>query len=293
MRLSPAEILLEARAFLGEGPSWDAAHQRLYWVDVFAGHLHLFEPRTGQDELIDLGRWAGCAAPTRSGGVILGLQDGIAKLDLNSRRLDYLAKPEAERPGNRFNDGKCSPEGRFLAGCMDNAEQQKNGSLYSLNPTGELKTLLTGTGISNGLAWSPDQKTFYYIDTPTREVKAFEYDRQSGEIANPRMVVSVPAGLGWPDGMTSDTRGYLWVALWGGAAVSVWDPFKGTLIEKIDMPAKNVSSCVFGGVELNELYVTSARKNLGPEELAAYPASGNLFRVKTNATGMPTFVFED
>ena len=220
------------------------------------------------------------------------LQDGIATLDLASSRLEYIARPEANLPGNRFNDGKCGPDGRFLAGTMDNAEQQASGAFYSLDPDGRLKTLLTGVGISNGLAWSPDHLTLYYIDTPTSQVKAFDYDLQSGAIANPRTVVYVPPSLGWPDGMTTDADGNLWVALWGGAAITVWNPENGELRQKIDFPAKNVSSCAFGGAGLNELYITTARKGLTQAELQAYPASGNLFRIQTDVTGSPTFAFD-
>jgi sugar lactone lactonase YvrE len=145
--------------------------------------------------------------------------------------------------------------------------------------------------ISNGLAWSPDYRTLYFIDTPTRQVLAYDYDLQSGAIANPRLAVSVPAVLGWPDGMTSDASGRLWVALWGGAALTVWDPANGALLEKIELPAKNVTSCAFGGPDGSQLYVTSARKGLDAADLSAYPSSGGLFRIQTDQVGLPTFVF--
>lgn len=133
----------------------------------------------------------------------------------------------------------------------------------------------------------------YYIDTPTRSVMAYDYDLQSGDIANPRLAVSIPAEFGWPDGMTSDMQGRLWVALWGGAGLSVWEPGSGQLVERIPIPAKNVSSCIFGGPERNQLYITSARKWMGDADLTAYPATGGLFRLETDVEGMPTFVFGD
>jgi sugar lactone lactonase YvrE len=291
MKLATPELLLDARAFLGEGPAWDFANQRLYWLDIFAGHLHIYHPTDGADQVIPLGQPVGCAAPARNGQLILGLKQGLALLEPASAALTFLAQPESHLPGNRFNDGKCAPNGHFLAGSMDNAELEASGSLYSLNPDGTLKTLLSGVSISNGLAWSPDHKTLYYIDTPTRQVVAYDYDLGSGAIANPRAVITVPAALGWPDGMTSDASGRLWVALWGGAALTVWDPSTGALLEKIPMPAKNITSCVFGGAQLDELYVTSALKGLDESELRAYPANGGLFRIRTGQTGMPTFVF--
>ena len=291
MKLSTPELILDARAFLGEGPAWDAAQGRLTWVDIVAGHLHIFQPESGADRVIGLGQALGCAAPARDGKLILGLKEGLALLDPSSEELTYLARPESHLPGNRINDGKCGPDGRFLVGSMDNAEVEASGSLYSLSPDGALKTLLGGLRISNGLAWSPDHTTLYFIDTPTRQVLAYDYDLGSGDIANPRVAVNVPAALGWPDGMTSDAGGRLWVALWGGAALTVWDPANGALLEKIELPAKNITSCAFGGAQLDELYVSSARKGLDAADLSAYPASGGLFRMRAGQTGLPTFVF--
>jgi len=141
------------------------------------------------------------------------------------------------------------------------------------------------------LTWSPDYKTFYYIDTPTHEVMAFDYDLETGAIANPRLAVRIPDEFGWPDGMTSDMQGNLWVAMWGGAQVTKWDPDTGQLLERIPVPAKNVSSCVFGGRDMNELYITSARKGLDEGTLKRYPLTGGVFRMGTKVEGMPVFEF--
>jgi sugar lactone lactonase YvrE len=289
--ISIPELVLEARADLGEGPAWERHSSRLYWVDIHAGHLHIFNPSDGTDQRIDVGEFIGCAAPRRAGGVVLGLRSGFALLDLPAEKLTRLVNPEPELPDNRFNDGKCDPAGRFLAGSMDDAEIEASGSLYSLRPDGSVKTLLTGKRISNGLAWSPDQHTFYFIDTPTRLVMAFDYDLATGGIANPRPAISVPPGLGWPDGMTSDAEGMLWVAMWGGAKLTRWDTASGRLLENIPIPALNVSSCCFGGPDLTDLYITSARKGMHAEQLAKYPLSGGLFRIHTDIEGMPTFEF--
>jgi sugar lactone lactonase YvrE len=289
--ISQPELVLDARTDLGEGPAWEARSGCLYWVDIHAGHLHIFHPQDGADRLIDVGEYIGCAVPRRSGGLVLGLRSGFATLDISTEKLTHLLNPEPHLPGNRFNDGKCDPAGRFLAGSMDNAEVEASGSLYSLSPDGSVKTLLTGIRISNGLTWSPDQHTFYYIDTPTLTVMAYDYDLASGEIANPRLAISVPPELGWPDGMTSDAEGMLWVAMWGGAKLTRWDPATGLLLSQIPFPALNVSSCAFDGPHLTDLYVTSARKGMTQDQLAQYPLSGGLFRIRTDIQGMPTFEY--
>jgi sugar lactone lactonase YvrE len=303
MRLSPPQLILDAQADLGEGPAWDSTRNLLYWVDIRAGRLHVYNPHSGEDLAYETGQLLGCVASARSGKLVCGLKDGLATLDLSTSHLplregvgvraEYLARPESHLPGNRFNDGKCSPDGRFLAGTMDNAEVEATGSLYSLGPDGALKTLLTGLRISNGLAWSPDYRTFYFIDTPTRQVMTYDYDLGTGEIANPRLAITIPAEFGWPDGMTSDLTGRLWIAMWGGAQITVWDAAKGQLIERIPIPAKNVTSCAFGGPQRNQLYITSARKGLDSADLTAYPATGGLFRLETNVEGLPTFQFQD
>jgi len=245
--------------------------------------------------LVELDDFAGCIAPRKSGGLILALsgeegRSSFASLEVDSRKLTQIATL-GDGPSNiRFNDGKCDPVGRFTAGTMDLSEKDPIGALYSFNGS-SVTRLLDGITISNGLTWSPDHKTFYYIDTPTREVRAFDYDLATGIMAAPRVAIYVPESLGWPDGMTSDMQGNLWIAMWGGAQVTRWNPNAGKLMEQIFVPAINVSSCIFGGANLNELYITSARKGLDEETLSRYPLTGGLFRLLTKVEGMPTFEF--
>lgn len=286
-----AELLLDAHAELGEGPAWEAATRTLYWVDILAGCVHAFDTDTKRDDRFDLGQPVGCLAPRRIGGLILALRFGFATLSLPAGILTNLATPEADMPHNRFNDGKCDPAGRFLAGSMDLNAGQPTGALYSLSPAGQVTRLRDKVTISNGLTWSPDYKTFYYIDTPTRQVLAYDYDLETGSIANPRPVIFVPPEMGLPDGMTSDLEGNLWIALWDGAAVSVWNPARGRLIRTISIPAQRPTACVFGGEKMDVLYVTSARLGLDKAALSRYPHSGGLFRVQTDTQGLPTFPF--
>ena len=286
------EIIRAAGALLGEGPAWDARSESLYWVDILGKRVHFH--RDHEHGHIQLEAMPGCLAPCKDGGLVLALSASggdscFAHLETASGRLTALAAVE-EPPSNRFNDGKCDPRGRFLAGTMDRDEKAASGSLYSFD--GKRTTrLLAGLRISNGLAWSPDFRTMYHIDTPAREIRAYAYDPETGQMHDPRVVIAVPAPMGWPDGMTSDTEGNLWIAMWDGAQVTRWDPRRGELIESIPLPARNVTSAVFGGRDMNELYITSARTGLDAAGLANYKSSGHLMRVRTGVTGMPTFEF--
>ena len=286
-----SELILDAKATLGEGPAWDLKTQTLYWVDILEKRIY-----AGTELLAQMDDMVGCLAPRKNGNLILGMSQlasraSIVDFELATAQQTVLASLSAEPPTNRLNDGKCDPAGRFLTGSMDMNEKDPNGALYSFNGK-QVTRLLDGIRISNGLAWSPDHKTFYYIDTPTREVKAFDYDLAVGTIANPRAAIHVPESLGWPDGMTSDMQGNLWIAMWGGAQITKWNPHTGKLLEQIAVPALQTSSCVFGGKEMNELYVTSARVGMNESDLIKYPLSGGLFKITTSIVGMPTFEFE-
>ena len=284
-----AELILNAKATLGEGPAWDSKTQTLYWVDILEKRIY-----AGTQILAQLDDVIGCLAPRKNGHLILSLSGaegrlGFADLEPDTAQLTVLTTLD-EIQTNRVNDGKCDPAGRFLAGTMDMNEKDPNGALYSFDGK-QVTRLLDGITISNGLAWSVDHKNFYYIDTPTRAVKAFDYDLATGQIENPRVAVYIPESLGWPDGMTSDTDDNLWIAIWGGARMTKWNPRTGKLLEQIPVPALHTSSCVFGGKDMNELYVTSARVGMSEADLKKYPLSGGLFKVITNVGGMPTFEF--
>ncbi|MFN8413801.1 MAG: SMP-30/gluconolactonase/LRE family protein [Anaerolineales bacterium] len=279
------ELLLNAQARLGEGTTWDAKTQTLYWVDILNKRVY-----AGTDLLVELDEFIGCLAPRKNGHLILGTRFSIVDLDPATKQTTHLATLSDELPTNRINDGKSDPAGRFILGTMDMNETDPNGNLYSFN--GKQSTpLLKGVTISNGLAWSPDHKTFYYIDTPTREVKAFDYDLATGAIANPRVAIQLGNTAGWPDGMTSDTQGNLWIAMWGGAQITKWNPNTGQLLEQIPVPALHTSCCAFGGKNMNELFITSATKDMSEADLAKYPLSGGLFKIETKTEGMPTFEF--
>ena len=279
------ELMHDAKAYLGEGPVWDSRAQTLYWLDIVNKRVY-----ADADAIAELDEFAGCLALRRGGGLILTKRFSFWTFDSDSASSTFLASLADEPPNNRFNDGKCDPRGRFVAGTMDIHEKDPTGSLYSFDGKAIAK-LLSNITISNGMTWSPDGKTFYYIDTPTREVQAFDYDLDSGAIAHPRAAVTIPSSLGWPDGMTSDAQGNLWITMWGGAQITKWNPNTGQLLEQIPVPVIQPSSCVFGGKGMNELFITSARKGLDDAALNKYPLSGGVFRVETNVEGLPAFEF--
>ena len=282
------ELLLDSKAMLGEGPAWDATTQTLYWVDILGKRIHAYQD--GRDEFTQLDELVGCVAPRRDGGLVAALHASFVTMSGRGHQPDLIASV-AEPATNRFNDGKCDPAGRLLAGTMDMGESNPSGFLYSLEAGKPPRILLDGITISNGLAWSPDYKIFYYIDTPTRQVRAFDYDVDTGNISKPRVAVEIPPSMGWPDGMTSDMEGRLWIALWGGARVSRWNPATGKLEAEVAVPALQSSACVFGGPRRDILYVTSARKGMDEAALAQYPLSGAMFQIQTQTVGMPTFEF--
>jgi sugar lactone lactonase YvrE len=280
------ELALDAHATLGEGPVWDAEQQRLVWLDILPGLVHRFDPATGDDDVFRAGKPVGSAGLRHGGGLVLAVEDGFALLDPGWRRLDQAVYVEHPGPRARFNEGKCDPAGRFLAGTMAYDLTPGAGSVYRLGPDLEVTRLLDGVTISNGLAWTADGATLYYIDSPTQGVDAFDYDAGTGRLANRRRVVDIPAAAGLPDGMTLDTDGCLWVALWGGSAVQRYTP-AGRLDTVLSFPASNITCPVFGGPGLGVLYVTSARDGLDERQLAAQPHAGAIFAADVGARGLP------
>lgn len=281
-----AELILDEKAILGEGPHWDEQVKVLYWVDIIGKKLHRYSPNIHENKTFTFNEYIGAAVPTDTGEMLLAMHNGIYQFDFQTEKLSLIVNPEADKPNNRFNDGKCDSSGRFYIGTMElNAEKGK-GAFFRLDPSGQIQQILSSVTISNGMAWSPDEKLMYYIDTPTGEVATFTYDKKSGDIRYKKPAVKIPSEMGSPDGMTIDQEGMIWVAHWGGSRVTRWDPHVGKQLDEVIVPAKNVTSCVFGGEHLDELYITTARQGMNEEELESYPLAGGLFKVKTKEKGM-------
>lgn len=286
------ELLVDAHAQVGEGPLWDEEKQVLYWVDILSSLLFIYDPATGENEAIDVGQHVGTVVTRASGGLMLAVPDGFASFDLEKRELTLVASPEAHIPGNRFNDGKCDPGGRFWAGSMSYENPKDSGSLYRLDTDMSVHKMFGGVAISNGIIWSLDHTTMYYIDTLRKNVRAFDYANATGDISNERVIVDWPEDVGLPDGMAIDSEGMLWVAHYGGSCVSRWDPDGGALLERIELPVTQVTACAFGGPNLDTLYITSAAQQLDATALAREPHAGGLFSINTPYQGVPSFRFE-
>ncbi|HZG58676.1 SMP-30/gluconolactonase/LRE family protein [Paenibacillus sp.] len=286
------ELVVDAKSQLGEGPVWHPEEQALYWVDINENRLHRYDPATGRDESRRFERMIGAAVPCADGGFVLAMQDGIYRLaSFGGAEPERVAVPEGLHDGLRFNDGKCDPRGRFWAGTLSLVGTPNDGKLYCIGTDYRAETKVEQVTCSNGLAWSPDGDTMYYIDTPTRVVVAYAYDIETGRIGDGREAVRVAPEDGVPDGMAIDEEGMLWVAHWGGGQVIRYDPRSGKALERIAVPASHCTSCAFGGPNRDELYITSARVGRTPEQLEAEPLAGGLFRIRVGAKGMPTDFF--
>ena len=301
--------VLTARARLGEGPVWDARSQLLYWVDIYNHRVHQFNPETGRNRFIDVGETVGAIAlvesdpaKAESETLIMALRHGLAYLDLSTGQVTPITTVEADKPCNRFNDGKCDTQGRFWIGSM--SSEGKEGALYrygkAMSASNDAKDHSTedkpfermesGLEISNGLGWSPDNRTFYLTDSPLQTIFSYRFDAETGSIGDRRVFIDLTHESFFPDGLTIDVEGCLWVAMWDGWCVVRFDP-TGKEMSRIQLPVQRPTSCTFGGKELNRLYITTASVGLSEAEIQTSFWSGDLFCVETDTTGLPTHRF--
>ncbi len=278
-RLPAPELLVDAHARLGEGPAWDARAGRLVWVDIEGAALHRTDPATGVTATHPMPLPIGVAVPRTAGGYLAALEDGFWAVAMNGR-AERLAEVDTRARSLRFNDGACDPAGRFWAGTMAWDQSPGAGSLYRLERDLRVSRVLDGVTISNGLGWSPDGATMYYVDTPTLRIDAF-----TGAIGARRTFAEIDVGEGRPDGLCVDVEGAVWVALWPGWSIRRYLP-DVTLDALIQLPVAQVSSCAFGGPDLDELYITTAWTGLSDAERAAQPHAGGLFRAHPGVRGL-------
>ena len=288
MALDPIiKLLIDAHADVGEGPFWHAGESVVYWVDIPAGLVHRFDPATGEKKTFEVGQDVGAARPRESGGLVLAVRDGFASLDTTTGQVEMLAEVEIDVSGSRMNDGATDSAGRFYGGTMPNAENQASGALYRLDIDHKVTKILDGVTISNGIGWSLDDRTMYYIDSQTHRLDAFDFDGTEGTISNRRRLATIEIEGAVPDGLAVDSEGFIWVALWGGWGVHRFAP-DGRLDRVISLPVSQVSACAFGGSDLGDLYITSASRGLSAEQLSKEPHAGAVFRCRPGVAGRPT-----
>jgi len=270
-----ASLLFETRHELAEAPLW--YNNRWWWVDIEGGSLNSGDDSGGDVWSHSFGQRLGAAAPLLGKGFLLALERGLAIWDLETDSLEYVAHPDQEIAGNRCNDGKWDPFGRFVVGTLNMQGKPHQGALYSFEFPNKLTKRLSNVSVSNGLAWTKDGRTLYHIDTLQYEVTAYDYDLSTGELSCPRVVIRTPAEMGYPDGMDIDAAGNLWVAHWNDWVVRCWSPQSGECLSKIRLPCSRPTSCCFGGLEGNDLIITTARVGLSMEDLAREPQAGSVF----------------
>ena len=284
--MTDVRCVLPAGAILGEGPLWDVADQVLYWVDIKGRLVHRFDPATGQDRHWRVAEDVGSLAVRANGGLVLAMRTGFHFFDPESGQTRRMVVPEPDRPENRFNDGKTDRQGRFWAGSMHDPETKPTGALYRLDTDLRAHRMVDGITCSNACCFSPDGRTMYHTDSPTRIVWAWDLDPDSGEIANRREFVRLAEDDGVPDGATVDAEGFVWVAHWNGWRVTRFDP-AGRVARVMRVPVQRPTCPAFGGAGLDVLYVTSASINLTAEERARQPWAGGLLALDPGVRGLP------
>jgi sugar lactone lactonase YvrE len=283
-RMIRVEPVGHIRSQWGEGPIWFGTH--LYYVDIEGRMVHRYNPEDGSEKSWPVGERVGTVVPRAGGGLVIAGDHGFSFFDEETGALTPIADPEADKPDNRFNDGKCSPDGRFFAGSISLAKITGDAKLYRLDPDLSVHEAFAPVTNSNGIAWSLDVKLAYYIDTPRKEVLAFDYE--DGNLKNPRSVISTAHIDASPDGMTIDADGNLWIAFCHGGCVSCFDPAKGQEIHRIALPCLETTACAFGGEDLADLFVTTGVHKTAKEEHA-----GRLFVIRgLGVKGVPAFAFK-
>lgn len=289
------DLVLRAHALNGEAPGWDDRSNRLFWVDIREPALHRFDPETRRDEAWVMPGWIGCFALADRGAVV-ALSTGLYLFDIDSGSLECLAPSPFDSRRFIFNDGRCDPQGRFLAGTMylpldpgDQSAAEAASPLWRYDGDGRWGAVSPPVKMSNGLAWSPDGRTMYHSDTDPKIIWAHDYDPATGATANRRVFaeIEVEDRRGGPDGASVDSDGFYWCALYANHALLRLDP-SGRIERRIPMPVKFPTMPTFGGPDLRTLYITSANWQIPPSERAAHPDEGSLFALEAPASGLPS-----
>ncbi|MFY9932354.1 MAG: SMP-30/gluconolactonase/LRE family protein [Streptosporangiaceae bacterium] len=285
-----AELVVPAQCELAEGPLWDAGRGLMRWVDILRGQVHALDVATGQHTWFGTGDEVGTAGLTRDGGLVLALSDRFARSGSDGQNLRPVDGFTIDGGTFRFNDGKPDPWGNFWAGTCTRADKGPPCAMYRLTPDGTVTELFGGIGLSNGLDWSDDRTAFYFADSHAGGVDVFTADPATGTLSDRRRFAEVTGGL--PDGLTLDSEGGLWLAVWGSGELRRYTP-GGQVDVVVSLPVTQVTSAAFGGPALDTLYITTARENFNPADLAAQPHAGDIFACTPGVTGRLPFGFGD
>ncbi|MFF7409269.1 SMP-30/gluconolactonase/LRE family protein [Streptomyces lydicus] len=276
-----AEVAVHTPASLGEGPTWDPVTGRLIWVDILGSRVHTYEPATGRRTVMATEQHVGAAKPRAAGGLVVNLRDGIGRYDADGAYSWLLRDPV---PGRRGNDAAVAPDGSLWAGTMRYDEAAGGGALTRVTPDGTAQTIFPSVAVSNGIGWSPDGTLAYYIDSPTRRI---DVCRMEGQLpVDRRPLAIIEPGAGFPDGLTVDADGCVWVALWDGGRLRRYTP-RGALDRTLPLPVSRPTACCFGGPGLRDLYVTTARTGLS----RPHPLAGSVLVVPDAGQGLPGVAF--
>ncbi len=288
--MSEVQLVWEIQAVLGEGPVWVEAENALYWVDIMSSKVHRYALADGAKTTWSFDSAVTSLNPRRDGGFIGTIADGFAYIDFDVLSARPIALPEAERPGNRFNDGKVDNSGRYWAGTMDIAQVGATGSLYRLDPDLSVRQVDTDYIICNGPTFNLENSIIYHTDSMKRKIYALDIGAD-GSLSNKRVFTEFTQDdEGVPDGMTVDSEDCLWVAHFGGNRITRYSP-AAEILEVVPIPAPNITSCTFAGADLDTLYITSARFNMAEADIEKYPLAGSLFSYQPGVKGTPTSLF--
>jgi L-arabinonolactonase len=283
---SEIRCVVDCRNALGEGPLWCPIKRDLWWIDISRPSLWRFDPASSLHESWPLPKPAGSFALRKDGGFLFAFRAGLVTLDHPGGKLDWLEPAGLDLGDSRFNDGKTDRAGRFWAGTFDRRLAYSIGTLYRVEPGFRVTAMDRGFKLSNGIGWSPDNRTMYFTDTPSKRIYAYDFELASGSVTNRRTFVEVAAGHGGPDGMTVDAEGYVWSAQFDRGCVNRYAP-DGRLERTVRLPVQRPTSCMFGGPDFETLFITSARMDLDERALGEQPLAGGVFALEPGVKGLP------
>lgn len=292
LSISKPVCVWPAQALLGEGTLWSVNKQRLYWVDILGHALHAYDPVQHQKTSWQLSQEITAVAEcSHTDQLLVTLKHAFAYFDLTTQALTVLHQPENEIATNRFNDGKCDVHGKFWAGTMEAQGLQPTGHFYRFDANGSCTHFPCGFQVTNGPAFTPDGQSMYLNDTVGGRVLRCQLNRQGDVVGTPEDWLRFDTSDGFPDGMTVDKDGRVWIAHWGGGCVTCHDPHTTHELARITLPCSQVTNCCFGGAQLQTLFITTASVGLSPSQMQAQPLAGSVFSVETTCQGLPSPLF--